>query len=83
VWGEDRVLEYSVATFKTTDLEQLRARLAQIFRDRRALGETNVPATIDGRPGTVYGDVVEVLDQAIFAGFTKINFVGAHPDGVQ
>ena len=83
VWGEDRVLEYSVATFETTDLELLRARLTQIHGDRRALGEADVPATIDARPGTVYEDVVEVLDQAIFAGFTQITFVGAYPESVQ
>ena len=83
VWGEDRVLEYSVATFETTDLEQLRARLTRIFKDRRALGEQDVPATIDARSGTAYEDVVEVLDQVIHAGFTDITFVGAYPDGVQ
>ncbi len=78
VWGEDRVLEYSVGTYETTDLEQLRTRLTGIFRERRALGETDVPATIDARPGTAYEDVVEVLDQVIHAGFTHITFVGAY-----
>ena len=82
-WGEDRVLEYSVATFKTTDLEQLRARLTQIFRDRKAFGEEDVPATIDARSGTTYEDVVEVLDQAIYSGFTDITFVGAYPDDMR
>ncbi len=39
-----------------------------------AFGEEKVPATIDARPGTVYEDVVDALDQAIFAGFNDITY---------
>jgi hypothetical protein len=38
------------------------------------------PATIDARAGTVYGDVVPVLDVAISAGFEEITFMGAPPE---
>ena len=82
-WGEDRVLEYSVATFRTRDLEKLRARLTKIFLERKALGEETVPATIDARRDTVYEDVVDVLDQAIFAGFNDITFVGAYDENIK
>jgi len=82
-WGEDRVLEYTVATFRTQDLEKLRVRLTKIFKERTALGEEKVPATIDARPGTVYEDVVNALDQAIFAGFNDITFVGAYPENIK
>ena len=83
VWGEDRVLEYTVATFRTTDLVKLRERLTKIFKERKALGEEKVLATIDARSGTVYEDVVDALDQAIFAGFNDITFVGAYADDIK
>ncbi len=83
VWGDDRVLEYTVATFRTQDLEKLRTRLSKIFKERMELGEEKVPSTIDARPGTVYEDVVDVLDQVIFSGFTDITFVGAYPDNIK
>ena len=83
VWGDDRVLEYTVATFRTRDLEKLKIRLTKIWDERSALGEEKVPATIDARSGTVYEDVVDVLDQALFSGFTDITFVGAYPDNIK
>jgi len=82
-WGDDRKLEYGVGPFKTNDLDDLQKRLTKIYRDRKATGEEKVPATIDARPGTVYEDVVEVLDRAINSGFTDITFVGAYPDNIK
>ena len=82
-WGEDRVMEYNVGPFRTSDLEELRVKLAKVYRDRMSGGEEKVPATIDARPKTVYADVVKVLDQAIDSGFTDITFVGAYPDHIE
>lgn len=79
VWGPDRVLEYSVGSTKTTNLDEIGKRLAKIFKDR----DDGAPATIDARPGTCYGDVVPLLDKAIDAGFTDITFIGAYPDNIK
>ena len=79
IYGEDRVMEFSVGSTKTTDLSEIGDRLAKIFRDR----DDEAPATIDARPGTVYGDVVPLLDAAVDAGFTDITFVGAYPDNIK
>ena len=79
IWGPDRVLEYSVGSTKTTDLDELGKRLAKIYKDR----DDEAPATIDARPGTCYGDVVPLLDKAIDAGFTDITFVGAYDENIK
>ena len=83
LWDDDRVLEYQIGPYKTRDLEKLRERLSIIYRERMAANEEKVPATIDARPGTCNKDVVDVLDQAIDAGFTDITFVGAWPDNIK
>ena len=83
VWGDDRVLEYSVANFKTQRLADLGKKLKQIYTQRKALNEEKVPSTIDARAGTVYEDITGVLDEAIEAGFTDITFVGAYDDDVK
>ena len=83
--GEVRVLEYSVMNKKTNDLNELAQTLKRIFREREKLmpDGKKVPATIDPRFGTVYGDVVPVLDAAIDAGLTDITFVGAYDETVK
>lgn len=75
VFDDSRVIEYSVGPVKTRDLAELERRLKTL----RAK-DPERPATIDARAGTVYGDVVPVLDVAIAAGFEEITFMGAPPD---
>ncbi len=81
-WGPDRQMQYKIGPWETDDLVALGSKLAKVFRDRSA-SEEKVPATIDARPGTVYADVVKVLDQAIDSGFTDITFVGAYDDHIK
>jgi len=84
VYGPDRVLEFSVANFKTNDPDVLGDRLRNIYKQRlAAMPGEKVPSTIDARSGTVYSDVAKVLDQAMEAGFTDITFVGAYDDSVK
>ena len=68
-----REISYQIGPRKFTDLAALEARLVELHQadDKR-------PATIDSRPGTIYGDVVPVLDAAIRAKFTDITFVGEY-----
>ena len=68
-----RVIEYQIGPKRTTDLEVLQDRLEELYK-----ADDERPATIDSRPGTTYGDVVPVLDAAIFAGYTDITFVGEY-----
>lgn len=68
-----RKLSYSVGPRQYTDLDQLLARLKVLHRE-----DEERPATIDARPGTVYGDVVPVLDATIEAKFKEITFVGSY-----
>ena len=75
VFDEKRVVQYSVGTGTWTSVEDLGNRLDKLYRD-----DPERPATIDARPGTVYGDVVKVLDEALDAGYTDITFVGAYPE---
>ncbi|MFT4537600.1 MAG: biopolymer transport protein ExbD [Planctomycetota bacterium] len=78
VYGNDRVVQYSVGIKKTTKLSEIETKLKSI-REK----EPDRPATIDARPGTVYGDVIKVLDVALSAEFTDITFVGAYPDSIK
>ena len=57
----------------TIDIDELGDRLTELYRldDER-------PATIDARPGTIYSDVIKVLDKALAAGYRDITFVGAY-----
>lgn len=75
IYGPDRVIEYSVGPRRTKDIEELKQRLKQLHD-----ADEKRPATIDARKGTVYEDVVKVLDAAIDAGFQEITFVGAYED---
>lgn len=72
VFDGSRVIEYSVGPFKTTKVGELLSRLKALRKQ-----DEERPATIDAMPGTVYGDVVPVLDAALEAGFEEITFVGA------
>ncbi len=68
-----RVIQYQIGPKRTEDIEVLADRLKEIFK-----ADETRPATIDSRKGTVYGDVVAVLDAAILAGYTQITFVGEY-----
>jgi len=70
-YGPDRVVVYAVGPRSTKNLDELGRRL----RDLKAQ-DPERSATIDPYPGTVYEDVIHVLDIAIEAGFTDITFVG-------
>ncbi|MCH2103440.1 MAG: biopolymer transporter ExbD [Planctomycetes bacterium] len=74
-YGPGRRLSYAVGPRKMTDVSELQTRLAQIYK-----ADSERPATIDSRPGTVYEDVVAVLDATLNAGFTQITFVGSYED---
>ena len=74
-FGADRRLSYGVGPRKMTDVIELQSRLTQIHK-----ADDERPATIDSRPGTVYEDVVAVLDATLNAGFTQITFVGSYED---
>jgi biopolymer transport protein ExbD len=68
-----REVSYQIGPRKFRDLEDLEKRLHELHKadDKR-------PSTIDSRAGTIYGDVVPVLDAAIRAGFRDITFVGEY-----
>ena len=77
-YGDDRVLEFQVGPKKYASVQELNARLKDLFQADPERG-----ATIDSLPGTVYEDVVAVLDQAIDAQFTDITFKGARAEKAQ
>jgi biopolymer transport protein ExbD len=68
-----RKLTYQIGPRKFTDLDDLEKRLVELHK-----ADDERPATIDSRQGTIYGDVVPVLDAAIHAKFTDITFVGEY-----
>ena len=72
-FGSDRLLEYSIGPRKTTRIEDLTTRLAQLHK-----ADETRPATIDSRQGTVYEDVIEVLDIVMDTGFEECTFVGSY-----
>jgi len=74
-FGRDREVTYSIGPKTTKDLGELRVRLEEFHR-----ADPEQPATIDPYPGTVYEDVVLVLDVAVQIGYSDITFVGARPD---
>lgn len=74
-FADDRLIEFSVGPRQTTSLRDLEERLREIYE-----AQPDRSATIDPKPGTVYGDVVGALDAAINAGFTSITFIGAPND---
>jgi len=72
-YGSDRRVEYSIGPRKTRDLDELQRVLKDLH-----LADKERPATIDARPGTVYEDVVHVLDAAMNAEFKEVTFVGSY-----
>ena len=70
---QGRELRYNLGPRKTTDLDTLVTWIEPLYKK-----EDNTPATIDCRPGTVYGDMVPVLDAFVEAKFEKITFVGEY-----
>ena len=66
-----REVTFSVGPFKTDDMAKLRSRLGKIYKS-----DPERPATIGALPGTVYGDIVPVLDTAVEVGYTDITFIG-------
>lgn len=72
-YDDDRIVEYSIGPRRTRDLVELEEVLKQIH-----LADDTRPATIDARKGSVYEDVVHVLDAAMNAEFEEVTFVGAY-----
>jgi len=68
-----REISYQIGPRKFSDLDALEKRLHDLHE-----ADDERPATIDSRPGTIYGDVVPVLDATIRAKFTEITFVGEY-----
>lgn len=70
---ENREQIYSIGPRKTDEVDKIGKWLEDLFKK-----DPERPSTIDCRPGTVYGDMVPVLDAAVEAGFTDITFIGEY-----
>jgi len=70
-----RQLTYQIGPRKTADVGEVRKILAQLHRE-----DPERKSTIDCRPGTVYADMIPVLDAAVDAGFHDITFVGEYKE---
>jgi biopolymer transport protein ExbD len=68
-----RKVSYQIGPRKTADIGEVRKVLAQLHREN-----PERKSTIDCRPGTIYADMIPVLDAAVDAGFTDITFVGEY-----
>jgi biopolymer transport protein ExbD len=68
-----RQLSYQIGPRKTANLGELKKILDELFRQ-----DPERKSTIDCRPGTVYADMIPVLDAAVDAGFRDITFVGEY-----
>ena len=68
-----RKVSYQIGPRKTADVAEVRKILAQLHREN-----PERKSTIDCRPGTIYADMIPVLDAAVDAGFTDITFVGEY-----
>ncbi len=68
-----RKLSYQIGPRKTADVAEVKKVLAQLHRE-----DPERKSTIDCRPGTIYADMIPVLDAAVDAGFTDITFVGEY-----
>ena len=68
-----RKLTYSIGPRKTEKISDIAKWLKDFYRK-----DPERPSTIDCRPGTVYGDMVPILDAAVDAGFTDITFIGEY-----
>jgi biopolymer transport protein ExbD len=70
-YGPDRIVKYSIGPKSTTNIKEAYSRLRELF-----LADPEQPATIDPYPGTVYADVVLILDEVLKVGYRDISFVG-------
>ncbi len=68
-----RKVTYSIGPRKTSDLKELTKQIREFYEK-----DNERPATLDCRPGTVYGDMIPVLDAAMDIGYTDITFVGEY-----
>lgn len=71
-YGDDRKVDISIGPKTTRDLEEVKRRL----KDLR-VQDPERPATIDAYPGTVYEDVIKVLDVVLLANYRDVTFIGA------
>lgn len=71
-YGDDRKIDISIGPKTTRDLEEVKRRL----KDLR-VQDPERPATIDAYPGTVYEDVIKVLDVVLLANYSDVTFIGA------
>lgn len=78
VFGDDRQLQYKLGPHVFHDLHEFEERLTALFSIANPLSDTPPALTIDPRSGTVYEDVVSVLDCALNAEFTDVTFVGSY-----
>jgi len=67
---QGRKLVYQIGPRKTKKLEEIGKWMKEFYRK-----DPESPTTIDCRPGTVYGDMVPVLDMTVEAGFDQITFI--------
>jgi len=70
-FGPDREIKYTVGPKSSTKLKEIVPRLKELY----ALDKES-PVSIDPYPGTVYEDVVAVVDEVIGIGFLDVSFVG-------
>ena len=70
-----RKLTYQIGPRKTADLDEVRKIVAQLHRE-----DPERKSTIDCRQGTVYADMIPVLDHLVDAGFKDITFVGEYKE---
>jgi len=68
-----RKLSYQIGPRKTADLDEVKKILTDLHRQ-----DPERKSTLDCRTGTVYQDMIPVLDCAMEAGFTDITFVGEY-----
>jgi len=73
VYDDSRRIEYSVGAMKTRDLNEVRSQLESILEEW-----PHAHALIDTRKGTVYEDVIKVLDLIMSIGYDQVTFVGSY-----
>ena len=70
--GPDRLIQWTVGPWATTDPVELQRRLNAVHRS-----EPDRTVSIDAWPGTVYAEAVQALDAVRLAGWTEVAFVGS------
>ncbi len=68
-----RKLAYQIGPRKTADLNEVGKILEDLHRQ-----DPERKSSIDCRQGTIYSDMIPVLDAAVNAGFTDITFIGEY-----